>query len=69
MQGARFIFEEVLAKLKSIGKLTELLENDFPYYEEVDQAVQEHVKLLQKLDLTPQEPEAEEENPPSVSNT
>jgi hypothetical protein len=45
--------EEVLAKLKSAGKLAELLENDFPDWEEVDQAVQEHVKLLHKLDLTP----------------
>jgi hypothetical protein len=60
--------EEALARLESAGKLTEMLEDDFPEWEEVDQAVKEHVKLLQRLEKLPQKPEAEEGDQPSADN-
>jgi hypothetical protein len=41
--------EEAFARLQSAGKLMDMLENDSPEWEEVDQAIHEHVQLLNKL--------------------
>jgi hypothetical protein len=60
--------EEAITKLKSAGKLMDMLENDFPEWEEVDQAVKEHVKLLQKMDELPQKPKPEGEDPEPDNN-
>jgi hypothetical protein len=55
--------EEAFARLQSAGKLMDMLENDSPEWEEVDQAIHEHVQLLNKLQEPPEPPDGEEEDP------